>query len=349
MKFLSSICVVLALAGFAASQNNVPTFAWLQDSYSPDGIPHLAVDFHDGNPVDVVNLKKFNPFPRQAAEKKDNIDECIFTGRLRDDPDVYVTLTGGCPFDNSFDIMLRSDRTADFMFQVKEGSTHVVPSIFHSSKGLVYDQAIRPPPNPLLSFKNPPPTNALNLDVELNFDSAFKEKFGEDSYNAARRVATHSTNMFQWPSLSTQLTWTISEVFAIDQHWEANSEWLDYLGNNYNNAAVNTNVYLSYNYNEYGTVGLAWLGTICAGTNLRTATTEYLENDLVAAQIMSHEVGHNVGMSHDFNGSPGNPRYDSQGRTCTNIQSVMDYNQASYDKWSTCSNEDFNNNDHSCL
>ena len=56
--------------------------------------------------------------------------------------------------------MLRSERTIDFMFQVKEGLTNVVPSIFQS-KGLIFDQAINPPAQAKRSFKNPPPTNAL--------------------------------------------------------------------------------------------------------------------------------------------------------------------------------------------
>jgi hypothetical protein len=30
-------------------------------------------------------------------------------------------------------------------------------------------------------------------------------------------------------------------------------------------------------------------------------------------------------MGHDFDGSPENPRYDSQGNSCTNIGGVMDY------------------------
>jgi len=40
---------------------------------------------------------------------------------------------------------------------------------------------------------------------------------------------------------------------------------------------------------------------------------------------MAHEVGHNVGMGHDFDGAPENPRYDSQGNSCTYIGGVMDY------------------------
>ncbi len=40
---------------------------------------------------------------------------------------------------------------------------------------------------------------------------------------------------------------------------------------------------------------------------------------------MAHELGHNLGMNHDFLSSPSDPRYDSQGRICTGINGVMDY------------------------
>jgi hypothetical protein len=51
-------------------------------------------------------LKQFNPIPRQQMEEEDSIDKCIFNGHLRDEPTVYVTLTGGCPFDKDFDVRM---------------------------------------------------------------------------------------------------------------------------------------------------------------------------------------------------------------------------------------------------
>ena len=68
------------------------------------GVPLLSVNFHDGKANDVAILKQFNPIAKQVNESEDNIDKCIFNGFLRDDPKVYVTLTGGCPFDSSFDV-----------------------------------------------------------------------------------------------------------------------------------------------------------------------------------------------------------------------------------------------------
>ena len=92
-----------------ASANTVPTFTWLEDRSSESGVPLLAVDFHDGKPDDVAILKQFNPIPMQAHEREEDIDNCIFNGHLRDEPNVHVTLTGGCPFDKNFDVSSPKD------------------------------------------------------------------------------------------------------------------------------------------------------------------------------------------------------------------------------------------------
>ncbi len=84
----------------------MPTFTWLEDQFSPDGIPLLSINFHDGKPNDVAVLKQFNPIPRQQMEREEDIDKCIFNGHLRDESTVYVTLTGGCPFDKDFDVRM---------------------------------------------------------------------------------------------------------------------------------------------------------------------------------------------------------------------------------------------------
>ena len=65
-------------------------------------------------------------------------------------------------------------------------------------------------------------------------------------------------------------------------------------------------------------------------------------------QMLAHEIGHNAGMKHDFEQSRRNIRYDSLGKRCTDIGSIMDYFQKRT-KWSTCSNEDFQESYHGGL
>jgi hypothetical protein len=68
---------------------------------------------------------------------------------------------------------------------------------------------------------------------------------------------------------------------------------------------------------------------------------------IILNKYLAHELGHNLGMNHDFGNSPSDYRYDSQGRLCTGINGVMDY--AARDKWTTCSYEDFAGSNHGCI
>jgi hypothetical protein len=82
----------------------VPTFSWQKGQFSPEGVPTLTINFHDGKPADVAIFKQLNPIARQQSESEDKIDRCIFGGFLRDESAAYVVLTGGCPYEDSFEV-----------------------------------------------------------------------------------------------------------------------------------------------------------------------------------------------------------------------------------------------------
>ena len=62
------------------------------------------------------------------------------------------------------------------------------------------------------------------------------------------------------------------------------------------------------------------------------------------AVVFAHEIGHAIGMKHDFvkNGDQHEFRFDSKGKLCTGTRGIMDYgNKAITDKFTSCSREDF--------
>ena len=56
-------------------------------------------------------------------------------------------------------------------------------------------------------------------------------------------------------------------------------------------------------------------------------------------KVVAHEMGHNLGMLHDFD-AQGRTRYDEQGSPC-NGKGIMSYGSYDYTQWSKCSRSDW--------
>ena len=87
------------------ARESTPTFTWLNER-SPTGIPLLEIKFPDTGEIDVAVLNRYNPIPVEIDETRSEVDECIFKGFLKNELNAQVALTGGCPGDKSFDVII---------------------------------------------------------------------------------------------------------------------------------------------------------------------------------------------------------------------------------------------------
>jgi len=185
------------------------------------------------------------------------------------------------------------------------------------------------------------PASGFRMKVQPITDASFRNQFGSQTQERVNGIFEHVKTFFQHSSLGTKYELDIASVNEYSGTLRATGNNLNTLNNYVGSISglANTYALLSMRDNS-GAAGIAWLGTVCGSKAYRTNINEYYYNDLDTAQIVAHEIGHNLNMDHDFNGSPSNKRYSSSGALCTGINTIMDYYQPDPASWSACSVED---------
>ncbi len=80
-----------------------PRFNWMNER-SSDGVPLLSIKI--GNEDLTAILNRYNPIPVELDQTRSRVDPCILKGRLSDEPESQVLVTGGCPGSDTFDVSL---------------------------------------------------------------------------------------------------------------------------------------------------------------------------------------------------------------------------------------------------
>jgi len=190
------------------------------------------------------------------------------------------------------------------------------------------------------------PSTGYNLRVAVFYDDSFKNFNGGSSSASETRINsifTHVKTLFTQLTVSGVSGAIVPSLHSINYRsgaWSADSSlgtcsWIS----NGLQWDVDEHVYITYQNNARGVVGIAWVRSTCSIYQYyRSNVNEWYTSDTVTAQIVAHEIGHNLGMFHDFN-SDRSARYYG-GQACTNVGGYMDYT-TSPTRWSPCSVGDF--------
>jgi len=189
-----------------------------------------------------------------------------------------------------------------------------------------------------------PETNLMN--VKVGYDDTFNADLGSASAAAAYldSMFTHVQTFFCHSTLGSkiQIQRDGDYTYHSGNTWKAEPDFGSLDGpiksiTSGSSSNAHLFVYLCKDPAFYGTIGLAWVGTLCGPNSwkgYKASINEKRASAVSTAEVVAHEMGHNMGMSHDFA-----DKHGGQSGAC-NGQGLMSYGSVPQ-KWSSCSTADY--------
>ena len=341
----------------------------VKESKTLNGIPAIDLTFPDGFQDHLVLERHYMTDMDRMLKKL----HCNFIGHLASDPEACVAVTG-CPGSKmEFSInSYVSDRSGRFILH-PDGSMEAIESAFadfnsvaHPLKvpehlrndeqwELVDDDELENPDQIAeeMQFEascaagqctDLPETNLMK--VKVGYDDSFNNDLGSASAAAAYldSVFTHVQTFYCHATLGSKIQIERDGDYThhAGQTWKAepDSGSLDGPIKDITYASSSNAhlfVYLCKDPQSWGVIGLAWVGTLCGPNSwkgYKASINEKRNSAVKTAEVVAHEMGHNLGMLHDFD-----DKHGGQSGAC-NGQGIMSYGSFPQ-QWSSCSKADY--------
>jgi len=269
---------------------------------------------------------------------------CLFTGKLEGDLDSEVSVSG-CHNSNETMVSIASSLLPDGFVElmIVDGNTKNMDSanIFGETEGESMENStpdyVYPPADPFEWAVSPwsgPLPSTVVLKTNIKYDNSLLEHFGyshEKTKDWINDVVQRTKPMMSHYSLTIKVALEIGEVTHIDETLRANNHTIYYLAQTKKHNSLTS--YFCKDHGRDTTGGIAFVGFAC-NPSWAININELAYSDHETARTFAHELGHNIGMLHDFHESHGG----HHGKC--NHQGLMSYGQKPT-QWSSCSDKDF--------
>lgn len=298
-------------------------------------------------------------FANEEEERKEAEDKCHYVGHLANEPQACVAMTG-CPGEQDIDLTIMSEHAShdSGMYQWKlTDEVEVLANPFEksTSRAIVRnsgawksdgdevvnaDLAAAEMAVERLCRGCSQPETAL-LQLRAGYDLGFRNKVGGDAQarNYIDSLLPHVQVSYCHASLGTKIViQRIGSIKLYNRYLQATEAALEDMGQTTANdlQGADLMMYMGYDDDYFGTVGIAYVGMVCVADSyndiFKQSINEWRKSHAQAGHVVAHEIGHNIGMSHDFS-----PEHTAAGCDKTGI---MSYGNPP-NKWSHCSRSDF--------
>jgi len=302
------------------------------------------------------------------------VTPCLFTGSLDNDQESEVTIVG-CREESEVIVEILSKTEAGGILEliIANGKTYKAAADDTSWEGKADDAPVpeyNPEEDDGLAAQIGPRDGRLpqsvTLEISLRYDNSLLAEFGnnptEVKYWLSRVVELAKPRMAAI-DLGVHLK-VVGTVEHFKKNIEATDEWIHHIARTENRGMRGPISYFSGARGRNGQPrghGIAFVGAACGTSGTQININEKAKTNGATARLLSHELGHNIGMQHDFHkshggsGSPGSNTAGCEGEGLMSYGSKKETWMVSKrpDAWSTCSNSDFENwyraGGHKCL
>jgi hypothetical protein len=344
-NLLTVLLLVAAASGGNILKDNEKLRFDVTASRSIEEPPTIEVRFANGV-KDTLALKHYRM-------NEHSVVACNYLGHLRNSPSSSVAVTGclNKPGDR-MEVTLISDNNINKMFSVDfNGNAEIINNPFEEgalSRALPVDGTFDDQQGDEIlndaeeELSQTAAVTAipskLKATIKFGYENGLNEELGSVDFNVwIADVFTHTQAHFRHAaSLGTTIEFEVqgSALYNEGATWTADDNIRDARA-----ATLSANLEGVDTMSWWckrgggGVAGIAYVGAICMSYN--TNLNEKQSNAANSGFVLAHELGHNFGMSHDFDAKHGGHSGPCNG------QGIMSYGSYDYDQWSTCSKSDW--------